>query len=105
MSACAGIGEDVKLWKRTTSFGSTHLFVDVRISFPIPLASCLYLTLQDSFIESGWLVSFSLSALAPSTELPCWNIQVRGFCPVAFLARRVGDRWGGFSFCGCLAAL
>lgn len=49
-------------------------------------------------METGWFVSFSLSDLAPSTELHCWNIQVRGFCPVAFLACRVGDRWGGFSF-------
>lgn len=74
------------------------------------LVSCVFSQLPEfdragQFIRSGWLVCFPLWDLAPSMELPCRSIKVRGFCPVAFLAPRAGDRCGDFSFCGCLAAL
>jgi len=51
------------------------------------------------------LFLLAFSDLAPSMALPYWSIKARGFCPVAFLARRARGRWGGFAFCGCLAAL
>lgn len=68
------------------------------------LVFCIFCQLPASdsagqFIRSGWLVCFPLWEL--SMELPCRSIGVRGFCPVAFLAPRAGERCEDF-FILCL---